>query len=255
VEDIRVTELAAHAAPSGPPGMPDGDRSANGTRARDSETSAGGSGANRARVGENGSNETAADESAGAADIPADGDHVRGAADESPAHEQEPVAPQPIPLNRLHPDCWESVWSVPQLAAEAEELAQHIAGKDAPPHILALARDIAEEQVNRDRARHIRHELDERLAGKKKVFGDPLHSSDLLVVAKSMRRPSAAARTIRALYRCIQVSPRERKAQRAFDVAVRREDANRRRLLDAAYRRMERNQRKAAKRAANTSAQ
>jgi hypothetical protein len=51
------------------------------------------------------------------------------------------------------------VWSVPQLAAEAESLARQIAGGDASPSQLELSRRIAEAQIDIARARQLRQDL------------------------------------------------------------------------------------------------
>jgi hypothetical protein len=51
------------------------------------------------------------------------------------------------------------VWSVPALAAEAEDLARQIACDDPSPTLLELARRIAEAQIDVVRARKMRHDL------------------------------------------------------------------------------------------------
>jgi hypothetical protein len=51
-----------------------------------------------------------------------------------------------------------SIWSVSKLAADAEALAHAIAGDCASPELLALARPIAEAQIDLDRARRARRE-------------------------------------------------------------------------------------------------
>jgi hypothetical protein len=57
-----------------------------------------------------------------------------------------------------------SILEDPVLSAEAENLADEIAGEGATPEILALARRIAEAQIDLQRARHARHQfLSDRL--------------------------------------------------------------------------------------------
>jgi enoyl-CoA hydratase/carnithine racemase len=52
-----------------------------------------------------------------------------------------------------------SVWLDPRLAAHAEALAREIAGEGASTSILALARAIAEAQIDLVRVQHRRHEV------------------------------------------------------------------------------------------------
>ena len=57
-----------------------------------------------------------------------------------------------------------SILEDPVLSAEAENLADEIAGEGATPEILALARRIAEAQIDLQRARYARHQfLSDRL--------------------------------------------------------------------------------------------
>src|SRR5579863_9856460 len=51
------------------------------------------------------------------------------------------------------------VWSDPNLAAAAEALAREIAGERPTARITALARDIAEAQIDLVRIQNFRHEL------------------------------------------------------------------------------------------------
>lgn len=52
-----------------------------------------------------------------------------------------------------------SVWSDPKFAADAQKLAREIAGEGANGELAALARDIAEAQIQLTRVQKVRHEL------------------------------------------------------------------------------------------------
>jgi hypothetical protein len=138
-------------------------------------------------------------------------------------------------LAQLHPRFWVSVWSDPQLSAEAEDLALEIVGKDpfigvlaltsdsaAPTDILALARDVAEAQVNQRRVRRVRFELEQSLSSQK-FHGGPPTFADLLVAARRHPRtpPAQVILAIDCYDRCVRAH--HRKASRAFDAIVRRD--------------------------------
>jgi len=78
------------------------------------------------------------------------------------------------------------VWSDCALAADAEALAHKIAGAGASPELLALARRIAEPQIDLVRVRKVHHDLIAR------IFDDPVPV--LATQAAAMRRARALIR-------------------------------------------------------------
>jgi hypothetical protein len=128
-----------------------------------------------------------------------------------------------IAPSKLHPQYWPPVWSDPQLAAEAEDLAVEIPADDpfanilalagdaaAPDHSLALARDIAAARIEQRRVRQVQDELSRNLPSQS--FGQ------LWAWAKLIGKSSPARAMILA------VGQQERrafshwkKAERAFD--------------------------------------
>jgi enoyl-CoA hydratase/carnithine racemase len=120
-----------------------------------------------------------------------------------------------IPM--MHPRLLTSVWSDPQCAAEAENLAHRLAGDGAPAHILELARELAEAQIAHRRVNQIGDELARGLPGGQR-FGD------LFVAARSAPVKSAARSMILAMYRYERrYFSRWKKRDKAFQAAVRRE--------------------------------
>ena len=162
-----------------------------------------------------------------------------GGADEGQSAPGNPPEQQPAPLSMdalcaLQPCLWGPVWSDPQLAAEAEELALQIVGKDsfaevlalagdnaAWSEIMALARNLAAPRIGWRRVWRAQHELEKSLSGRD-FYGGPPTFMDLVVAAKRQTR-KPAARVILAIYRHKRhLDVQCRKATRAFDAAVRR---------------------------------
>lgn len=135
-----------------------------------------------------------------------------------------------IPPSKLHPRFWPSIWSDSQLAADTEILARQIVGEDsfadilalagdaaAPDHIPALARDVAEARIEQRRIWKVQDELLRGLPGGQ-TFGD------LRAAAKFIRTKSPARSMVLAICRYQRrVHTRWKKADRAFDAAVRRQ--------------------------------
>jgi hypothetical protein len=156
-----------------------------------------------------------------------------------------------ISPSRVHPRFWVPVWSDPKLAAEAEDLALNIAGDAAfadilalagdaaaPAHILALARDAAEPRIDLRRVREVKWELSRRL---------PSQSfADLVAAAKLTKRKSPARSMILAIHRYEQRAySRWKKADRALNAALRRQQRSVFRLHDRLQRRIDKRAKKA----------
>lgn len=153
-----------------------------------------------------------------------------------------------ISPSKVHPRFWPSVWSDPKLAADAEDLALKIAGEgdfadilalagdaSAPAHILALARDVAEAQIDQRRVRQVQYDLSRSL---------PSQSfADLVVAAKLTRAKSPARSMILAIYHHERrVHSRWKKAERAFQAALRRQQRRVFRLAERLQRRVDKRQ-------------
>jgi hypothetical protein len=158
-----------------------------------------------------------------------------------------------ISPSKMHPRFWPSVWSDPELAADAEALALKIVGQGtfadvlalagdpmAPGHILALARDIAKAQIDRRRIDEVQCELSRGLLGDRTF-------ADLVVVAKRVRRESPARSMILAVEACDRrACARLKKANRAYSKAQRQQQRSVFRLVSRLQRNMERRTQKAA---------
>ena len=157
-----------------------------------------------------------------------------------------------ISPSRLLPRYWPPIWSDPAFAAEAEDLALLIVG-DRPPadvlalagdtaarsQILALARDLAEVQIELRRLWKVQDDLSRDLPGDQSFM-------DLVVAAKQCRSKSPAPSMILAVNRYQrQLHLRLRKARRAFDTLTRRQSRSVLRLAKRLHRRVDRRQRKA----------
>jgi hypothetical protein len=152
-----------------------------------------------------------------------------------------------ISPSKVHPRFWRPVWSDPELAADAEDLALKIANKNefahtlalagdaaAPAHNLALARNVAAEQIDFNRLLKVQHELSRGLSGDQ-IF------VDLVVAAKWTRLKSPARSMILAIKRYEQrVYSRWKKADRAFEAALRRQQRRVMRLAARLQRRIDR---------------
>jgi hypothetical protein len=133
-----------------------------------------------------------------------------------------------ISLSRVHPEFWPAVRLDSQLAADAEELALKIVGEgsfanvlalagdaEAPAHILARARDIAEAQIDQRRIREVQDELTRGLPGGQTFM-------DLADAARMIRKKSPQRSMILAIRRYERRAySRERKATRAFNALLR----------------------------------
>ena len=156
-----------------------------------------------------------------------------------------------ISPSRVHPRFWVPVWSDPKLAAEAEELALKIEGDDAyapvlalagdtaaPAHMLALARDAAAARVDMRRVREVKWELSRHLPSQSFV--------DLLGAAKLTKVRSPARSMILAIDRYEQRTySRWRKADRALEAALRRQQRRVFRLIERLQRRIDKRSKKA----------
>lgn len=157
-----------------------------------------------------------------------------------------------IPPSKVHPRFWVPVWSDPQLAAEAEDLALKIAGDGvyadimalagdgaAPAQILALARDVAAAQIERRRVQEVEHELSRGLDDSRSFI-------DLVAAARLTRVKSAARLMILAVYdRERRAFSRYEKANRAFQAALRRQQRGAFRLAAQLQRRIDKRTKKA----------
>lgn len=154
--------------------------------------------------------------------------------------------------SKTHPRFWPAVWADPELAADAEALALEIVGHGtfadvlalagepaAPTRIMALARDIAEAQIDQRRIREVQCELSHGLPSGRTF-------ADLVIVAKRTRGESPARSIILAVdtYNRRAYS-RWRKANRAYSNAQRQQQRSVFRLASRLQRNMDRRTQKA----------
>lgn len=146
----------------------------------------------------------------------------------------------------LHPRLWIPVWSDPELAAEAEELAQSIASDEvfakllalagdvaAPVQVLTLARDAAELGIDLRRVREVEQKLMQHLPGPPgQTFAD-------LVAAAKMTKVKSPARSV-----ILEIDRYQRRAHSRWDKAHRALDTVRRRQQRRVFRLTERLQRR-----------
>jgi NTP pyrophosphatase (non-canonical NTP hydrolase) len=146
----------------------------------------------------------------------------------------------------VHPRLWIPVWSDPELAAEAEELARSIASDElfakllalagdvaALAQILTLARDAAEPRIDLQRVREVEQKLMQRLPGPPgQTFAD-------LVAAAKMTKVKSPARSM-----ILEIDRYQRRAHSRWSKADRALATVRRRQQRRVFRLTERLQRR-----------
>jgi hypothetical protein len=152
-----------------------------------------------------------------------------------------------------HPRLWIPVWSDPELATEAEELAQKIAADEtygnilalagddaASSQILALARDAAERRIDLRRVSGVKQKLMQHLPG------PPGQTFAALVTAAKMTKVKSPARLlILEIDRCeCRAHLRQRKANKALGTMRRRQQRRVFRLTERLQRRVDKRSKK-----------